>query len=72
MTEEVLRHCLVEVRGLNREGEPTEVRAEGYKARVLQHEIDHLDGILFIDRIGPVKRDLVERKLRKRAKAVRL
>ncbi len=72
MTEQVLRHRLVEVRGLDPEGEPSKVRAEGFKARVLQHEIDHLDGILFIDRMGPVKRDLIDRRLHKRARALRL
>lgn len=72
VTEEVPRHRVVEVRGLNPEGKPSIVRAEGYKARILQHEIDHLDGILLIDRVGPVKRDLIERRLRKRAKALRL
>jgi peptide deformylase len=39
------------VRGLDPQGSPVQVRAEGLLARALQHEIDHLDGILFIDRI---------------------
>jgi peptide deformylase len=47
---EVSRAVQVTVRALNREGETVEVEAEGLFARALQHEIDHLDGILFIDR----------------------
>jgi peptide deformylase len=40
----------VEVRGLNRNGKKMKVRAKGWLARVFQHEIDHLDGVLFVDR----------------------
>lgn len=47
---EVTRAAVVTVRGLNREGQVVEVQAKGFFARALQHEIDHLDGILFIDR----------------------
>lgn len=47
----VERSSYVAVKGLNREGEPIEVRAEGLMATVLQHEIDHLEGIVFIDRV---------------------
>jgi len=47
---EVTRAFQVKVRALDRDGETVEVEAEGLFARVLQHEIDHLDGILFIDR----------------------
>ena len=47
---EVTRAAAVTVRGLNRSGETVEIEAEGFFARALQHEIDHLDGILFIDR----------------------
>jgi len=42
----------VEVKALDREGEKVQIKAEGLPARILQHEIDHLDGILFIDRIS--------------------
>jgi peptide deformylase len=42
----------VEVEALDREGEKARIRAEGLPARILQHEIDHLDGILFIDRLS--------------------
>lgn len=47
---EVRRPAKVTVRFLNRSGEETEITAEGYKARAICHEIDHLDGILFVDR----------------------
>ncbi|HLF72980.1 MAG TPA: peptide deformylase [Anaerolineales bacterium] len=47
---EVERHALVYVRGLNRHGKPIRVKAEGWMARIFQHEIDHLNGILFPDR----------------------
>jgi len=48
---EVVRAEVVLVRGLDGEGKPVEVRADGILSRALQHEIDHLDGVLFIDRI---------------------
>jgi len=47
----VTRATEVTVRGLNRQGKKVRYRAHGFLARVLQHEIDHLDGILFIDRV---------------------
>lgn len=47
---EVERHSKIVVKGLNRFGKPTRVKAEGWLARVFQHEIDHLDGIVFPDR----------------------
>lgn len=46
----VPRHLAVTVRGLDRQGRKVRMRARGYLARVLQHELDHLDGVLFIDR----------------------
>jgi peptide deformylase len=50
----VNRHLTVEVKGLNRAGGKFKLRASGWLARIFQHEIDHLDGVLFIDRItGP-------------------
>ena len=53
------------VRGLDIDGNPLEIEAEGRMAVVFQHEIDHLNGILFIDRISSLKRDLYKRKLKK-------
>ena len=47
---EVERNLQVEVRGLNRFGKKSKVRAKGWLARIFQHEIDHLNGILFVDR----------------------
>lgn len=64
---EVRRSSRVYVTGVDRHGKPIAVEAEGLKAVVLQHEIDHLDGILFIDRISRLKRGLYIRKLKKQA-----
>lgn len=47
---EVERHAMVQVKGLNRHGKPMRVKAEGWLARIFQHEIDHLNGVLFTDR----------------------
>ena len=61
---EVKRHEKITVRGLNLKGEEVEIEAEGLLAVVLQHEIDHLNGMLFIDRLSKLKRDLYKRKVR--------
>ncbi len=53
---EVERHLAVTVKGLNRHGNPTKIKAEGWLARIFQHEIDHLDGILYPDRTDKVWR----------------
>lgn len=50
---EVPRHPEILVRYMNEQGEHIERRAQGFEARVLQHEIDHIDGILFLDRMTP-------------------
>lgn len=47
---EVERHAAIQLRGLNRHGKPVKIKAEGWLARIFQHEIDHLNGILFPDR----------------------
>jgi peptide deformylase len=65
VTEEVKRASNVVVKGLDREGEEVEIKADGLLAVALQHEIDHIDGMLFIDRLSRLKRDIVKRKLRK-------
>jgi peptide deformylase len=65
---EVERPASVRARYLDREGEKREILAEGLLATVLQHEIDHLDGILFIDHISKLKRDRVIKKFQKAAK----
>jgi peptide deformylase len=65
---EVERPASVRARALDREGQMREVLAEGLLATVLQHEIDHLDGVLFIDHISKLKRDRVIKKFQKAAK----
>ena len=62
---EVPRAETVRVRALDRQGKPVEIEGAGLTARILQHEIDHLNGLLFIDRLSPAKRDMIKRKLRK-------
>jgi peptide deformylase len=62
----VKRYEEVVVRGLDRDGNPVEIDAEGLLAIVLQHEIDHLEGRLFIDRLSPVARDVFKRKWKKK------
>lgn len=56
------------VRGLDRKGKEVEIEGTGLLARALQHEIDHLDGMLLIDRISPLKRELFRRKYSKTKK----
>lgn len=65
-TAEVKRAAWAEVVGLNEKGEEITIEGEGLLAVALQHEIDHLDGVLFIDRISRLKRDLYKRRLKKR------
>jgi peptide deformylase len=66
--EEVERPARVKVRYMTLAGEAAEVDAEGILATCLQHEIDHLNGVLFIDHISKLKRDRVVRKFTKLAK----
>ncbi len=58
----------VVVRALDRDGRPFEIRASGLLAVVVQHELDHLEGTLFIDRLGPISRDIFRRKWKKKHK----
>ena len=53
---EVERHAEVQVKGLNRHGKPIKIKAKGWLARILQHEIDHLNGVLFTERATRVWR----------------
>jgi len=62
---QVKRSSQVTVKALNENGDPIEMTKEGLAARALQHEIDHLDGILFIDRIGRTERQILLNKLKK-------
>jgi peptide deformylase len=59
----------VVVRGLDRDGREHTREGTGLLARAFQHEMDHLDGRLFLDRLRGIKRDLIVRKIRKRARA---
>jgi len=64
-TEKVKRAQKVKVRALDREGKLFEIEAEGLLAKALQHEIDHLNGLLFIDRLSPLKKNIFRRRHRK-------
>lgn len=63
--ETVQRADRVRVRALNRDGEPFELEADGLLAVCIQHELDHLDGKLFVDYLSPLKRTLIRKKLEK-------
>lgn len=70
--EMVTRPAEVKVRYLDRQGEPREMLATGLLATCLQHEIDHLNGVLFIDHISKLKRDRVLKKFQKAQKLGKL
>ena len=65
---DVERHAHVVVEALDRDGTKFRSEANGYKARAIQHEIDHLDGILFLDHLSAVKRSLLLAKWKKSRK----
>jgi len=65
---DVERRAHVVVEALDRDGRPYRAAADGYKARAIQHEIDHLDGILFLDHLSAVKRGLLLSKWKKARK----
>jgi peptide deformylase len=60
----VRRHASVVVKGLNLEGEEVTWQADDLLAIAFQHEIDHLDGILFVDHLSPLKKDIFRKKYR--------
>jgi len=66
---QVTRANQVAVRGLDRNGTEVNVKGEGLMARLLQHEMDHLDGTLFVDRLSSLKRQMYFKRLKKRMKA---
>jgi peptide deformylase len=66
---EVTRANEVTVRALDRHGEPFELTVDGLLAVCIQHEIDHLDGKLFVDYLSPLKREMVRKKLAKQRRA---
>jgi peptide deformylase len=61
--EDVSRALRVRVRGSNEHGEPLDIVAEGYLARAIQHEADHLNGVLFTDRLSPLRRQFLKKSL---------
>jgi peptide deformylase len=67
-TAKVTRAEKVKVRATDREGKGMEIEAEGLLAIALQHEMDHLDGTLFIDRISPIKREFFKKRIKKAQK----
>ena len=67
---DVTRADAVTVRFLDRQGQPQELRADGLLAVCIQHEMDHLDGKLFVDYLSPLKREMVRKKLAKQRKHV--
>lgn len=67
--EDVKRAKSVTIRAQNTKGETFEVSGEDLLARAMQHEIDHLNGVLFLSHLSMLKRDLIKRKIRKLQKA---
>ena len=61
--EDVTRSERVVVEALDEQGRKLELDVEGYLARAIQHELDHLDGVLFVDRLSPLKRQFLRRSL---------
>jgi len=61
----VERSKTITVRAMDADGKPVSLEATGLKARIVQHELDHLDGVLFIDRLPPVTRDRIKKKIQK-------
>jgi len=68
-TATVARPQFVKVKGLDRNGQERVFEGTGLLARAFQHEIDHLDGRLFVDRLRGIKREMIVRKVRKLARA---
>ncbi|MCJ8275594.1 MAG: peptide deformylase, partial [Bdellovibrionales bacterium] len=63
--ESVERAKYIEVKGLDREGNPQELKLDGLLSICMQHEIDHLDGKVFIDRLSPIKSNRIKSKIKK-------
>jgi len=62
---QVTRAEWVRLEGQDLEGQPISIKARGLTARVFQHEMDHLDGVLFIDRLDAMTRDRIKRRIKK-------
>ncbi len=69
--EKVARPYKVVARGIDLEGRRVEIEGEDLLARALCHEIDHLDGILFVEKLSALKRKLIKKKLKKNAEAAK-
>lgn len=65
----VVRPARAVVKGVDRDGRPQTIEGTGLLARALQHEMDHLDGSLFVDRLRGIRRDLIVRKVQKLRRA---
>ena len=65
---EVNRASQIEIKGYDLDGNEIRYEAQGYLARAFQHEMDHLNGILFWDNLGKMKRDILKRKFKKKIK----
>jgi peptide deformylase len=61
----VVRPAKAVLRGLDRQERPQTIEASGLLARAFQHEVDHLDGTMFVDRLRGIKRDVIVRKIQK-------
>ena len=68
---EVTRPARIRLRHLDRQGEEREIDADGLLARCLQHEVDHLDGVLFTDHLSALKRNMIMRRLAKTKRLAR-
>ncbi|MCO7218165.1 peptide deformylase [Halomonas sp. OfavH-34-E] len=67
---EVPRALRVKLKAQGRDGEPYELEADGLLAHCIQHELDHLEGVLFVDYLSPLKRDRVMKKMQKRHRQI--
>jgi len=67
ITEDIKRASRVRIRAIDKEGKPFELTAEGLLSVAIQHEHDHLEGVLMIDKMGVLKKRIVQRKMQKRA-----
>ncbi len=65
---EVNRASQIEIKGYDLDGNEVRYEAQGYLARAFQHEMDHLNGVLFWDKLGKMKRDILKRKFKKKLK----
>jgi len=65
---DVPRALRVQLKALDRDGQPYELEADGLLAHCIQHEHDHLEGVLFVDYLSPLKRDRIMKKMQKRHK----